>query len=756
MSFGQQVVTGAFSQVRAPRTATVLVASAAVWGIANLFVVRDGGSFEQAFDVCSVVICLAIPFVLWAGVRHERRDRKTWWMVLIALVTTQVSAAAWLTVFDRATVAPSDIGHVMFFVLLFVATIRLAQSRSGMRSPAQLLDGAVVGFGLAAAIVAIAYPPLIARSPQTSFAVGLNLGYSIAGLILMAVLLAGLGAVAWRGDGEILWLLASLMVIAVGDILNLLSIAGRSDHDVAVSNSFWLLGGTFAAMAPWSRHRPGSPKAAAKSRIGRLTVPSVVALAAIALLVVASQWRMPLVAVLLAALALGGSRLRAAVAFRELRELAGVRTEARTDELTELGNRRSFVESLDTALASASDERPVAVVLIDLDDFKEVNDTLGHHFGDELLMGVGRILRENVRSQDVVARLGGDEFALVMPDVDAHAAFLAGESLRHALCAPLAVGSMSVVVDASVGISVAPVHAVDASTLLRFADIAMYAAKRHRSGTAIYTSALDMSGPDRFELTQDIREAVTDGQIMLHYQPKVEIATGRVVGTEALARWEHPTRGLLQPTDFLPLVEQVGIVHDLTRHVLDVAVRQLAEWAVRGLDWTVAVNIAPADLMNDALPLYVADLLHSLGVEPQRLVLEVTEGALVTDPARAARTIGRLRHIGVLISLDDFGVGFSSLVHLRTMEFDELKLDRTLADGLEFDQRGRAIVRAAVELAATLDLQLVAEGVETETARTALAQLGVRFAQGWLFSRAQPAPELERWATEQRPASSAR
>jgi diguanylate cyclase (GGDEF)-like protein len=730
-----------------------LVTTATIaWVLCRAFVPRPHGGTIAWLDTWFYDgVSVLAGIVMLVGAKQTERDRRAWRIVGIAMLIAAIGDISWTALFDRAEISLADAAYLAFYPLLFVAVVRLVRNRAPRRDSGQWLDNAVVGLGVAAIAAAFVFKPLMHYTGGGHLATAVNLAYPIADVLIIALLVAGLASVGWRPDRNLLAASIGLGITTVGDLIYLVR-SPDSTAGGAIIDSAWIIGNLLLALAPWFRQVATSePETEASPGRTRLILSSIIASASVLLLLIATQWRLSIAAVVLATLALAAARVRAILAYREVRSIAVLQAEARTDELTGLLNRRGFVSALDAELLNANDDHPVSVLLIDLNDFKEVNDTLGHQRGDDLLIGVGRLLRSNVYAIDTVARLGGDEFAVIMPGLNGSDAYAAAEKLRRAINAPIVVGSMSIAVEASIGVSTGPLQADDTTTLLRFADIAMYDAKRRRCGTVAYaTSSTNASTRDRLELAQQIREGVTGGQIVLHYQPKVEIVSGRVIGTEALARWKHPTRGLLQPAEFLPLVEQTGLDHELTRAVLTAAVRQLAQWRARNVSWNVAVNVVPADLLDESLPRFVTDLLNEYAVHPRQLVLEITEGALVADPVRAARTVRRLRAAGTQISLDDFGVGFSSLVHLRTMEFDELKLDRTLAIDLELDSRGQAIVRAAVELASSLHLRLVVEGVETELARDTLAHLGARFVQGWLYSRALPADELERWASDRR------
>ena len=403
------------------------------------------------------------------------------------------------------------------------------------------------------------------------------------------------------------------------------------------------------------------------------------------------------------------------------------------DALTQLPNRTLFHERLDKAL-TAPGERPVAVALIDLDDFKEVNDTLGHEVGDLLLIAVAQRLNACIRAEDTVARLGGDEFVVVLDGADPAAADLAAQRMIEALRAPVLADGHELPIRASIGI--ADGHSGDdASLLLRHADIAMYAAKAI-AGTASlhFTPAMAQTGADNAHLGAELRDAIDGDQLYLLYQPIVALPDRRVIGAEALVRWRHPTHGTMPPQSFIPLAERTGLIVPLSRWVLRAAVRQLSAWtAAHGVDapGVLNVNVSPRDLREPGFAASVAALLDEYGVAPHRITLEVTE-SMPVDPRESSTTLTALRSLGVRVALDDFGTGHSTLTMLHDCPIDQLKLDRTFTQA----EAGRVPVAATVlRLADTLGLQTIAEGVETPDQAARLHDLGYRSAQGFLFAR---------------------
>jgi len=416
------------------------------------------------------------------------------------------------------------------------------------------------------------------------------------------------------------------------------------------------------------------------------------------------------------------------------------------DVLTGLPNRTLLADRVQQGLAaSRRDGRPLALLLMDLDRFKEVNDTFGHHQGDLVLQEIGRRLHDSLRESDTIARLGGDEFAVLLPLTGAAAALEATRALLRIVEQPLMLEGRSFEAGASVGIALYPEHGDDAVTLLRRADVAMYAAKRTGSGLAVYKPELDQNSPDRLALMSELRTAIEEDQLALHYQPKMDVRTGRVSGVEALVRWTHPERGMVPPSEFIPIAEETGLIRSLSLWVLDTALQQCRAWEQAGHALSVAVNLSMRNLHDDDLPDLVAERLADSGVVPDALVIEITESTLMADPERALDVIRRLNHLGVRIAIDDFGTGFSSLSYLNRLPVSELKIDQSFVRQMTRATNEATIVRSTIGLAHELGLVVVAEGIEDQRTWDLLGQLGCDLGQGYYISRPQPAGDLTRW-----------
>jgi diguanylate cyclase (GGDEF)-like protein len=450
-----------------------------------------------------------------------------------------------------------------------------------------------------------------------------------------------------------------------------------------------------------------------------------------------------------AAVALHGGQL-----LERLRdEVAAKEHQALHDHLTGLANRALFAQRVSESLAGPHSDC-TTVMLMDLDRFKEINDTLGHHTGDMVLRHVAARLVHVAGDRGTVARLGGDEFAVVCEQpLGTRAAIAFAEELRAAAESPVAVDEMVLEAQASVGITMAPLHGTDAATLLQRADVAMYSAKQHHQGVAVYDPSSDNYTARHLSLMAELRLALAADGLELYYQPQVDMRDGEVRTVEALLRWNHPTHGFIPPDEFIPVAEHSGLMARLTSWVIDTALRQQQAWRAAGLDLSVAVNVSARSLMDPNLVAEVESLLRLHGVAADRLVLEVTETGVMTDMARGIDVLHGLAATGCHLSVDDFGTGYSSLSRLARLPVDEVKIDRSFVMGMTSDTSNALIVRSTIDLAHALGLRVVAEGVEDQAAYHALVALDCDVAQGYLLSRPLPAEAIHSWLSEWTPAS---
>jgi diguanylate cyclase (GGDEF)-like protein len=428
------------------------------------------------------------------------------------------------------------------------------------------------------------------------------------------------------------------------------------------------------------------------------------------------------------------------------REAIAKEHQALHDALTGLPNRELFRDRIDQTIRRGKRHDELAVVMImDLDHFKEINDTLGHHMGDALLQEVSCRLKRSLRDADTVARLGGDEFGVLLPSVThPDDGVTVAETLLAQLREPFVLDGMRLEIDASIGLALHPEHGDDNETLQQRADIAMYSAKQSGRGHAVFEPELDRHSPRRLALAGGLRSAIGKGQIRLYYQPKADLRTGRIIGCEALARWDHPEFGIVGPNEFVPIAEQTGLITPLTSFVLDAALQQVRRWQDAGLGLSIAVNLSARSFLDTQLAVEIPRLLARHDVAARLLELEITESMLMTDPARAEATLTRLHQIGLTLSVDDFGTGYSSLANLKRLPVDVIKIDKSFVMEMAVDASDAAIVRSTIDLAHNLGLRVVAEGVESEDAWRHLDALGCDLAQGFYLSRPLPAEAVTR------------
>ncbi len=607
-----------------------------------------------------------------------------------------------------------------FVIVGELLPVRLPGHDDEITTSTSFMFAVLLTFGLAPAALAQAAASVLAdlRAGKQPLSAAFNVGQCTLALGAAALVLAGLTDLPTLSNPP----------LSAGDLLG---VAAAGATFVALNNGFAGTAAALAQRAPvlvFLRQDLGFQTWTAALLVGY--APLVVAAAVDGLFLV------PLLVVPLLAI------------YRAGRDARLTEHQALHDRLTDLPNRVLFYDRAQQAIAAARREgRGVGVLLLDLDRFKDVNDTLGHHHGDLLLQQVGPRVCEALRTTDTVARFGGDEFAVLLPDVsgtlDAEAVAL---KLARALEQPFEVGGVALDAAASIGIACFPQHGEDVEGLLQRADVAMYVAKNARSGAELYTAEQDVHSLDRLALAPQLRRALDRGELVMHYQPQVDLHTGRVAGAEALVRWQHPERGLLFPDAFVPLAEHTGLVRPLTRAALRLALEQCGQWRRDGLDLVVSVNVSTRDLLDQELPLELDRLLERAGVPATALGIEITESMLMVDPRRAEQVLERLSGMGVHVAIDDFGTGYSSLAYLKRLPIDHIKIDKSFVLTMTADRNDATIVASTIDLGRNLGLRTVAEGVEDELALSELSRLGCDVAQGYHLSRPMEAGDLERWA----------
>jgi diguanylate cyclase (GGDEF)-like protein len=422
------------------------------------------------------------------------------------------------------------------------------------------------------------------------------------------------------------------------------------------------------------------------------------------------------------------------------------------DRLTELPNRALFRRRAIAATREAAAEgHHTGVLMLDLDRFKEINDTLGHAHGDLLLQALAGRLKGSLREVDTVARIGGDEFAVLLPIIDDRDEVEGlARRLLDALHEPFVVRGVTLTVTASIGIACFPDHGEDVDLLLQRADVAMYVAKGRFGGIESYDEADDQNSVERLSLAVQVRDAAARDELVLHFQPQVDLVTGSLVAAEALMRWQHPQRGLIPPDTFIPIAENTGAIRDLTTFALEAALTACRRWLGSGIDAGVSVNVTAQDVLDQGLPEAIARMLADTGVAASRLELELTETMLMADPERAAGILRALSAMGVGVAIDDFGTGYSSLGYLKRLPVDKIKIDRTFVSNMQHDAKDAAIVASTIDLARNLKLLAVAEGIEDTEAVSELLRMGCTLGQGYAFAKPLPLDELIAWATTER------
>jgi diguanylate cyclase (GGDEF)-like protein len=698
--------------------------------------------------LAAVPVLLAAVAVLARACRRTQ-DRGAWIALGVALATN--AAGAMILAGHRGTPrfpSTADVFLLAFFPAAFVAALLFARARLSRLHPALALD-AVIGALGAAAVVTQWLGPEVQSDTGGAWATAVALAFPMGDVLLVVMVVVALTLRGWRVGAVWLLLATGVLARAACDAAHVAAGVGGTVQAWFVP----VLGVVAVGAIAGAALRPDRPPRQVSLDGWRtLVTPTLLALVATGLLV-ADHFRGTVdAAVWFSAATLVAVLGRMALTFVENGVLHASRELALTDELTGLANRRLFHERLNAELGAGNDT-PLAVAMVDLDRFKELNDTLGHHAGDLLLAQLGPRLQEVVGEAGLVARLGWDEFALLLPGAGLARAAELSRRVGVALQTPFEIDGLEVVMDASIGAALCPDDGVDAEALLQRADVAMYQAKEARTGFQAYDPARDRHSRERLALMAELRHALERDELVLHYQPKVDLQTGLVAGVEALVRWQHPVHGLRGPGAFLPHAEHTALMRPLTLHVLESALSQLAAWRADGLDLHVAVNLAVQNLLDLRTPGHVADLLDRHGLPAQSVTLEVTESLMLHDPQRAGEVLADLKQLGVGLALDDFGTGYSSLEHLKRLPVNELKIDKSFVMTMDRDAADRAIVASTSALGRSLGLRVVAEGVESAAAGSVLAAIGCDLAQGFHYSPPVPPnqiPGLVRAAAETR------
>lgn len=737
--------------IRGPRKAVLacwalVLAGLVLYGARVAFGV-GGGSAPLFDDWLYPALVAAGGVGILARVVLVREERLAWSLIGLGALAWWMGDLYWtLALSGRDVVpvpSPADGFYLALYPLLYAGVLLLLRARLRRFHASQWLDGLAAALMVGAVGVAVLMPPILrANAGSEPAGVATNLLYPLGDLLVLSLVAALAALMGWRPGRAIGLLALGCLTFALADGVYLFQVAAGTYSEGGPIDFFWPAGMVCMGLAAWQ-----TPRRARTARLegwGVMVLPGVVAVGATAMLVYDHYAPATPVSVWLAAGALLVCMARAGLTFRE--NIA----QASTDALTGLPNRRLFHDRVGQAiLRSRRHGERAAVLIIDIDRFKEVNDTLGHHSGDLMLQEIGRRLRACLRESDTVARLGGDEFGVLLPRIqDAAAAEAVAAALAAAIAAPMVVDDISLENEASIGITLYPDHGDDLEALLRRADVAMYTAKAESLDFSLYGAERDDAGPHQLGMVGDLRRAIERGELVLHYQPKVSLLTGEVMGVEALVRWQHPERGILGPGAFIPIAEQTSLIRPLTLHVIDRALEQCRRWDNEGHTLSVAVNISARNLLDPGFAEAVAAGLSRWGLYAGRLELEITETALMENHERVIEALEALDRLGVVLAIDDFGVGYSSLSYLKSLPIGVLKIDRSFVTSMCAEAADAMIVRSTVELGHNLGLRVVAEGIEDEEALAALRALGCGLGQGFHIGRPLPGPALARWVEE--------
>jgi diguanylate cyclase (GGDEF)-like protein len=673
-----------------------------------------------------------------------RSERRAWLMLALGIGFFAAGDIYYTLVIEPMSNPPAlslaDALYLTFYVGAYAMIVLLVRAHVQRFHASVWLDGATGALATAALGAALVLEPVMRTTHGSLALVATNLAYPLADLLLLAFVIGVFALAGWRPGRT--WTLIGLgfAMLAIADSIYLLREAEHTYTAGTILDAMWPAGLVLLTFAAWSR--PRERDAVRFEGLAILAVPCAFALVALFLLIRSNYVHLGLVSESLATAAMLTAGARFALTFNEVRKLSEIRdTQARTDDLTGLANRRHFYAILEKAVAGCrSRGQGFALLMIDLDHFKEVNDTLGHNAGDLLLQTIGPRLQAIVR-EDSIARLGGDEFGLIVRDPAA--AETVAERIHETLLKPFKVEDLSIPVRASIGIAVYPRDATSTDTLLQRADFAMYQAKAAHSRHTFYTAGSDHSSREHLELAAQLPAAIAEQQLVVYYQPQVDLSTGSCRGVEALVRWQHPEHGLLGPDRFIAMAEQTGLMHELTASVLEQTLRQQRTWLKAGHDVTLAVNVSATNFMDASFLPDLRGQLHRWGTPAHVLRLEITESVLVAEGQRVRAAIDSLSELCVGLSLDDFGTGYSALAYLRDLPVMELKIDRSFIEAMMTDQDTATIVASTIALARNLRMDLVAEGVETVEQLDLLRSFDCPVVQGYYFSRPLPADSLE-------------
>jgi diguanylate cyclase (GGDEF)-like protein len=681
--------------------------------------------------------------LIWLRAIAERRHRALWLGAAASVSLYALAMALWGFWLGQQKNPPfpsiCDVIWWISYAVTAATIIGAAGSHARRRATLKIwLDGLIACTATAAIAAAFVLAPVVNSAKGAHQAVLVELLYPLCDVVVGTLLVGVIGLSGWRLDRRRVFLAAAFLLLLAADTDNSIQFA----KGAVTSNSWiqlaYMAAFTCMAVAAWQSvpHRLPSAEPADSVRWSTLALPACFAFVAPVILVYDHFSNVPLAAFVLTMVALLAAMLRLALALRDMLTLKDMQRAAFTDELTELPNRRMFSNRLREQLAAMESEGgALTLLMLDLDNFKQLNDTLGHDAGDELLRLLGPRLRRALRSDALIARLGGDEFAILLePNCPSETAVTVAHDVLASFNQPLKVHGLALRLTASVGIASYPADAQDADSLLKCADVAMYEAKRSRRGWERYDPQRDGNSRERLEMSGELAAALDGEEIEVEFQAIADTDTRMIHSAEALVRWRRPDGTLRPPSEFLEAAELAGLSRQLTGRVLKLALENLGEWRAAGLMINVSVNTTVADLLDDAFPDEIEEALRSRGLDGEALKIEVTESSIMANPGQVSAVLQRLRALGVRIALDDFGTGYSSFTHLRQLPVDRLKIDRSFVTHMCREPTDAAIAYATIELAHKLGMRVIAEGVEDEATWRALEDLKCDSVQGYALN----------------------
>ncbi len=735
------------ASVRAMRRLALVSWGVLAVGLPTALVVEILGTADSSqgllLAMLAVFFVAIVAQVIVGAVVHRNR-RPAMISLAVGLCLWAVGSAA-LTAGEnlKATTFPAPGEWLFLSSYLGIATFLLLDARRRTSHPGSIwLETTVVCGGVATVAAAVVLTPVATRFPAEGMALLLALLYPLIDVVLAIMVIAQAVLRLRDRSRRTGMLVAGLFALAVADSSLALNLASSTYVSNVVIDLLYGVAFALIATAACMRHRVFDVPVENRQHSSMLLGAALIALLALAFRPSgAAAWYVTVPAVI----TLIASGWRLVLALREAQGSAEALRLSRTDELTGLPNRRSVLQDLQLGFI---DGRPLALMLLDLDGFKDINDSLGHAAGDAVLRAAADRMRSFSRPDRSVARLGGDEFAVLVREDDPIRLLEIAHELRDSLLEPLQIDGLELAIRASIGVTVRGAGDTGATDLLRRADVAMYEAKVTRSGTLLYDAARDGFSRQRLRMSEELRRGISEDQLVVWYQPQMDAATQHITGVEALVRWEHPTHGLMQPLHFLPDARRSGLMLALSEAVAHRVVTDARRWMDSGFDFRVAMNCAPPELMSGSLLPRLFESVQEAELRPETLLVEVTEDSFLSDPERAREMILELRENDIQVSIDDYGTGFSSLAYLRDLPVQELKMDRSFVATIRSDARSRVIVTSTMQMAHAMGLRMVAEGVEDAETAAELIAMGVDVLQGIHVARPMAATELGPWVRQ--------